>query len=247
MKIMMTISYDGTCYCGWQRQKNGVSVQEIVENALKTLTDKTISVVASGRTDAGVHAEGQVVSFDYDGSIPAEKFYLALNTILPDDIKCLNSKKVRDDFNARKSAKRKTYAYKFYISSTSLPLLDRYAYSIKEQPDFDKMQRAIEVLLGEHDFKAFSSVGSSVNSTVRTIYSIDIKKDNNTFELYVCGSGFLYNMVRIIAGTLLDVGLNKKSIKDIEQALADRKRNHLSKTLCAKGLRLVSVQYLENE
>lgn len=247
MKIMMTISYDGTCYCGWQRQKNGVSVQEIVENALKTLTDTSISVVASGRTDAGVHAEGQVVSFDYDGSIPAEKFYLALNTILPDDIKCLNSKKVRDDFNARKSAKMKTYAYKFYISSTILPLLDRYAYNVKEQPDFAKMQSAANLLLGEHDFKAFCSVGSSVNSTVRTIYSIDIKRENNWFEIYVCGSGFLYNMVRIIASTLLDIGLNKKSIRDIEEALSDGQRERLSKTLCAKGLRLVSVQYLENK
>lgn len=241
--IKLTLSYDGTNYCGWQKQKNGVSVQEIVEKALKELTGKEISVVASGRTDAGVHAEAQVVSFEYDGNIPPDRLYLALNTILPNDVKSISSKEVEDSFNARKSAKKKTYVYSFYVSKTILPLLERYATLVKEKPDLDLMKKASKLLIGKHDFSAFCSVGSSVKTTTRTIYSIDVFEEGNLIKVCVCGNGFLYNMVRIIAGTLLEIGQKKRTEESIVKALESGKRELLAKTLPAKGLSLKSVEY----
>ena len=241
--IKLTLSYDGTNYCGWQKQKNGVSVQEIVEKALKELTDKEISVVASGRTDAGVHAEAQVVSFEYDGNIPADRLYLALNQLLPDDIKATGSSEEGKSFNARKSAKKKTYVYSFYVSKTMLPLKERYATLVKEKPDVSLMKKAGELLIGEHDFSAFCSVGSSVKTTTRTIYSIDVLEEGDTINVYVCGNGFLYNMVRIIAGTLLEIGQKKRTEESIVKALESGKRELLAKTLPAKGLSLKSVEY----
>ena len=241
--IKLTLSYDGTNYCGWQKQKNGVSVQEIVEKALKELTGQEISVVASGRTDAGVHAEAQVVSFDYDGNIPPERLYLALNTILPDDIKATDSSEEGKSFNARKSAKKKTYVYSFYVSKTILPLKERYATLVKEKPDLALMEKASKLLIGKHDFSAFCSVGSSVKTTTRTIYSIDALEEGDTINVYVCGNGFLYNMVRIIAGTLLEIGQKKRTEESIVKALESGKRELLAKTLPAKGLSLKSVEY----
>ena len=241
--IKLTLSYDGTNYCGWQKQKNGVSVQEIVEKALKELTGQEISVVASGRTDAGVHAEAQVVSFEYDGNIPPERLYLALNQHLPDDIKATGSSEEGKSFNARKSAKKKTYVYSFYVSKTMLPLKERYATLVKEKPDLSLMEKASKLLIGEHDFSAFCSVGSSVKTTTRTIYSIDVLEEGDNINVYVCGNGFLYNMVRIIAGTLLEIGQKKRTEESIIKALESGKRELLAKTLPAKGLSLKSVEY----
>lgn len=243
MIIKLTISYDGTNYCGYQKQKNGVSVQEVLEKAIENATGKKITTTASGRTDAGVHAEGQVVSFSYDGSIPPERFYLALNPLLPSDIKAISSSGEKEDFNARKSAKEKTYSYSFYYSGVELPLRDRYALRLDRKPNFELMKESAKLLEGEHDFKAFCATKSSVKSTTRTIYSIEILEDKEGFSINVSGNGFLYNMVRIIAGTLLDVGYEKKAKEDILLALKDGKREHLSKTLPAKALTLKQVEY----
>ena len=246
MRIKLVISYDGTNYCGWQRQKNGVSVQETLESALYELTKESVTVTASGRTDAGVHAQGQVVHFDTESSIPHDKFYLALNPFLPKDVKALSSERVDEQFNARKSAKKKTYAYEFYISEVELPLKERYAERLERAPNFVLMEKATQLFIGERDFKAFCATGSSVKTTVRTIYSIDVIKKDEGFTINLTGNGFLYNMVRIIAGVLLDVGLGKKSEQDIISAFNTGKRETLGKTLPAKGLTLKKVDYDEN-
>ena len=166
MRIKLTVCYDGTSYCGWQRQKNGFTVQEALEQAVQALTGEKVSVTGSGRTDSGVHAKGQVAHFDTNSTIPAEKFFLALNPLLPDDIKVLKSERVSENFHSVRSAKRKTYVYSLYLSSVPVPLYERYALRTDEPIDIKKMQKAAELFIGEKDFKAFSSTGSSVKGTV---------------------------------------------------------------------------------
>ena len=206
MRIKLCLSYDGTSFCGWQKQKNGVSVQSTVENAVFNLTGERVSVVGSGRTDAGVHAKGQVAHFDTQSNIPPEKFYKALNTFLPDAVKAVSSEKVSDKFNANRTAKRKTYEYSLYISDTVQPLKERYGTRIYGNIDIEKMRSAAKILEGEHDFKAFSATGSSAKTTVRTVYAITVDKVGDDIKIQVCGNGFLYNMVRIIAGALVKTG-----------------------------------------
>ena len=243
MRILLTLSYDGTSYCGWQRQKNGVSVQETVENAIFTLTGERVSVTGSGRTDAGVHALGQTAHFDTNSTIPPDRFYKALNPFLPSDIKVISSCEVDKNFNASRTAKKKTYSYSFYLSEIENPLLDRYALKIDKAPNYDLIKKGINLLVGEHDFKAFCATGSTAKTTVRTIYDIEIIKDGNGFSLEITGNGFLYNMVRIISGALLEVGHQTKTLEDIKRALETGKREVLGKTLPAKALRLVKVEY----
>ncbi len=243
MRIKLVISYDGSNYHGWQRQKNGVSIQEELEKAIESVVGEKTEATASGRTDAGVHAEGQVVHFDTNSTVPPEKFYKALNPFLPNDIKVLSSGLVEDNFNARKSAKKKTYKYSFYFSEVDLPLKERYAVRLEEKPNFKLIKECAKLFVGEHDFKAFSSAGSSVKTTVRTIYSVEIERELNGFAVLVTGNGFLYNMVRIMVGAILDVGYGKKSLQDIEQAFTNGKRETLGKTLPAKGLTLQKVEY----
>ncbi len=243
MRIKLIISYDGTNFWGWQKQKNGVSIQETLEKAIETACGEKVVATASGRTDAGVHAEAQVVHFDTNSTVPADKFYKAINPFLPSDIKVLSSCFVDDSFNARKSAKKKTYCYKFYFSEVDLPLKDRYAVRLSEEPDFEKIQKTCSLFVGEHDFKAFSSTGSSVKTTVRTVHSVDVERQNGGFSISITGNGFLYNMVRIVSGVLLDVGYGKIDKEDILLAFETGKREILGKTLPAKGLTLVEVKY----
>ena len=244
MKIKLTVSYDGTNYCGWQRQKNGLTVQQVLEEAVEKLTGKKATVTGSGRTDSGVHAKAQVAHFLTDATIPAEKFYLALNALLPDDIKVVKSELAGDDFHARFSAKKKTYSYNFYFSDVILPLKSRYACRTEEGLDFASMTLAANALCGEHDFAAFRGVGSSVKDTVRTVYEITFKKSEGGFSVFVTGNGFLYNMVRVIAGALLAVGKGEISADDIKAALKTGERNKAFKTLPANGLILEKVDYL---
>lgn len=244
MIVKLTVSYDGTNYCGWQVQPNKITVQEVVEKALFTLTGEKIKVIGSGRTDAGVHAEGQVAHFKREKeNIPPEKFALALNIILPDDVKVVKSERADDDFSARRSAKRKTYVYRTYVSTAILPLKDRYAVQLEKQPDVSAMKECAKLIEGEHDFKAFCSSGTSVKTTVRTVYSIDIEERGNEIIFSVTGNGFLYNMVRIIVGTLLAVGRGKIGKKEVEEMLTTGKRALGGKTIPAKGLTLLSVEY----
>ena len=243
INVKLTISYDGTEYVGWQRQKNGISVQELVENAVLKVTGENVSVTASGRTDAGVHALFQVANFKTNSSIPPERFAYALNSHLPRDIRIIKSETAEADFSARYSAKRKTYRYSMYVSDTQRPLKDRYALDVYPFPNIEKMREIAKEFCGEHDFKSYSSTGSSVKTTVRTIYSIEIKHIGEDITIDVCGNGFLYNMVRIICGALLSYGYGKTSKTDLLKGFCGEKRPNAVKNLAARGLTLLNVEY----
>ncbi|MDR2634835.1 MAG: tRNA pseudouridine(38-40) synthase TruA [Clostridiales bacterium] len=347
MKYKITFAYKGTAYAGWQRQRNAVSVQEVLEAALGKLFGAPCSVTASGRTDAGVHAAGQVAHFNAETSIPHDKIPFAVNTLLPPDISVYACEIAPEDFNARFSAKRKTYSYSFYTSSHINPLKNDLASHIPYALDLKEMRRAAAFMEGTHDFKCFEAAGSIVKNTVRTLYSLTVSRTpplyypspaefgqkksdavkcysscgesaayasaphspsmpefgrenscagerpsscgesaayasaphspslpefgrkkyagerpsscgendpcasapsirnlaGEDYQITVTGDGFLYNMVRIIAGTLVYVGMGKISSGDIPSVLLSRDRTRAGKTLPANGLTLVSVEY----
>lgn len=257
MRYRAVISYYGANYVGWQRQLNGLSVQEVLEKALEKTFGAPTSATASGRTDAGVHALGQVVHFDADTSIPTDKIPFAVNTHLPDDVSMLSCEIAPENFNARFSAKRKTYCYKIYVSKHRLPVLELDHEHITYPLDLDKIEQAAKIIEGTHDFKCFEASGSVVKNTVRTVYSVDVatrhfdnatvRADGKFFDgelsIFVTGNGFLYNMVRIIAGTLVYVGIGKLTPQDVSRILETGDRKAAGKTLGAKGLTLMSVQY----
>lgn len=242
-KIKITIEYDGSAYCGWQTQKNGLSIQSHMEETFFLLTGEKIKLTASGRTDAGVNARGQVASFETDCDIPDEKIARAWNGKLNSDVRVLCSERADENFNARYSAKRKTYRYSFYVGETERPLYDKYNARILRVPDLCAMNKACEMLKGEHDFKCFLASGSAVKNTVRTIYDCFVKQEDEIYTLEVCGNGFLYNMVRIIAGTVIDIGLNRLSADKLASALDSGERKGLGKTMKASALVLYSVEY----
>ena len=254
MRYRAIISYDGTDYVGWQRQLNGISVQEKMEVALSKIFGTPTTCTASGRTDSGVHAEGQVVHFDATTSIPVDKIPYAVNTELPEDISMLYCEVTADDFNARFSAKRKTYKYSLYSAPHRLPTLGRNHTHIISPLNIEDMKKGAEYIVGEHDFKCFEASGSVVKSTVRTVYGIDInvtKIDgvkggafpSVKVDISVTGNGFLYNMVRIIAGTLVYVGMGKLTPEDVKEIILSKDRTKAGKTLPPEGLTLVSVEY----
>ncbi len=244
MKVKITVSYDGADFCGWQVQPNGRSVQAVLQDSIKSLTGEKVTVTGSGRTDAGVHAEGQVAHFDVKNTaIPAEKYFLALNAVLPCDVKVLSSERAVEDFNARKSAKRKTYRYTFYKSGVELPLKERYAVRLEKPVDVEKMREGASVFIGEHDFKCFNASGGGAKTTVRTIYSIDITDGESELAVSVTGNGFLYKMVRTLVGALLLVGEGRATIDECRQMLESGARLKNAKTLPPQGLCLVGVKY----
>lgn len=247
MRIVLKIQYDGTNYCGWQIQPNGNTVQEEIERAIEKITGEKCSVTASGRTDSGVHALSQVAHFDTNSAIPPEKFYSALNAVLPNDIKILSSGEADENFHARFSAKRKTYEYKIYIGEFPLPLKDRYAARVVTALDVKKMDEAAKMLVGKHDFKCFLAANSSVKDTVREIYLSSVAEKDGYIIYTVTGNGFLYNMVRIIAGTLVKVGQGKFSLSEVDEMLAAKSRALAGATMPAKGLTLISVEYENKE
>ena len=243
MNVLLTISYDGTDFCGYQIQKKGRTVESELKSAIKTLTGEDVKMVASGRTDSGVHAKGQVVNFWTNSQIPPEKYAPALNAILASDVRVLKSKKVNDSFNARYSAKKKTYKYFCYLEKIDNPLKSRYSVLLKNEVDIEKIKKACKVIEGTHDFKGFCSTGSSIKTTVRTVYEIAVTKKGKDIVFSVTGNGFLYNMVRIIVGTLILVGEGKIEVGDIEKALLTGDRTLVGKTMPAHGLRLEKVVY----
>lgn len=244
MRIKLTLCYDGTQFCGWQTQKNGRSVQQTVEEAVFCVTGERVRVTGSGRTDAGVHAEGQTAHFDTESSVPAEKFRPALNAFLPSDVKIIKSEAAEKDFHACDGAKKKTYRYRLYVSKTENPLKERYAARIFPAPDFEKMKEAAAKFVGEHDFAAFKASGGSAKTSVRTVYAFDVDKAGEEYIFTVCGNGFLYNMVRITAGAVIAAGEGKINAEDVSAALNNGVRPKNVKTLPAKGLCLVKVEYI---
>jgi len=243
--ILLTIQYDGTNYSGWQKQEGVVTIQQTMETALKEICGGNVELFASGRTDAGVHAYAQMANFTYDGNIPTHKIAYAINSKLPDDIKVLKGVEVNENFHARFSAKRKTYLYKLYLSEQPLPLKERNYLRIKYDFDFISVIRAVRYFVGVHDFAAFTTaVDKREKETTRKIFSLKVlKKPDNEIFVYVTGSGFLHNMVRIIVGTLLEVGYGKIKPKGIKQIIASKDRKNAGSTVAAKGLHLLKVYY----
>ena len=244
MRIKIVVSYDGTNYCGWQVQNNGVSVQSVLADAIEKITGERVVVTGSGRTDAGVHAEGQVGHFDVEkATIPPQNYAKALNTVLPLDVKVLSSELADEDFNACRSAKKKTYRYTIYRSQTTLPLKERFAMQVEKPLDVEKMKEVATAFIGEHDFKCFNAAGGGAKTTVREIYSLQIVEDGLDIKFYVTGNGFLYKMVRSMVGFLVAVGLNKATKEDALKMLSTGSRGQKGKTMQAKGLCLVNVEY----
>ena len=245
MRYKLTISYDGSDFYGFQRQRGLISVQQCLEEALSTKLNAPVTTVCAGRTDAGVHALGQVVHFDSNQILPAD-FGFRLNPLLPESIAVLSCKQVPDTFHARFSAKKKTYRYDIYTSKIHAPLKRRYAHICVYDLNVENMKKACACLAGEHDFRSFALAESvKGKSTVRTIYDIHIEEGEGgkMLSLFVTGNGFLHNMVRAIAGTLIDVGRGRFSPEDMQSILQSRDRRRAGKTVEGCGLFLVSVEY----
>ncbi len=250
MRYVLKIAYDGTAYAGWQRQKNALSVQESLENALLKALGVDVRITGSGRTDAGVHAAGQVCHFDSDClTIPPERLPDCLNTYLPPDIRAIEGWGADDTFDSNRSAKRKTYCYSLYVAEREMPLKERFSVRIDGAPTLEKLQKAAKLMEGEKDFKAFCAAGSSVKTTVRRVYRVRVEEGESfgsrDLKIYVTGNGFLYNMVRTMVGELLDVALKKRTEESLALAFKTGDRSLLGKTMPAKGLTLMDVRYGE--
>ena len=248
MRIRLTIAYDGTNYCGWQVQPNGVSVQKALQNAIEDLVGHKISLTGASRTDSGVHALGQVAVFDTTKeTIPDWRYAQAINQRLPRDIVVQKSEEVPEDFHPRYTNVEKTYEYRILNRRVQLPCERFYSYFVPKQLDIEAMRRAAAYIIGTHDFKAFCSQKTDVISTVRTIYSLDLIKEEDLITLRITGNGFLYNMVRIITGALIKVGFGQKSPEDILYALEHPEGKVAGPTAPAHGLTLVSINYKEEK
>lgn len=248
MRYVLKIAYDGTDFAGWQIQKNARSVQETLENALHSALGISVRITGSGRTDAGVHAAGQICHFDSEKiTVPPEKLPDCLNRYLPADVRAIEGWGGAEHFDSNRSAKRKTYCYSLYVSPREMPLKERFSVRIENAPDLEKLQKIAKLFEGEKDFKAFCASGSSVKTTVRTVYEVRVE-ENESFgyreiKIYVTGNGFLYNMVRTMVGELLDLALGKRTEESLLKAYRTGERNLLGKTMPAKGLCLAQVEY----
>lgn len=240
--LKLTIQYDGTKYCGWQKQPNSSGIQGTIEYAIYEITREKVNIIGSGRTDAGVHALGQVANFKTNSNIPAARIPDALNAKLPKDISIIDCQEVSDDFHSRYSATGKIYRYLIYNKPYRSPLYKDISYHVRYDLDIEKMRVEAQSLLGTHEFKGFMSSGSSVKDTVRTIHNISIEESGDLIVLEVEGNGFLYNMVRIIVGTLVDIGRGRID-KPLEEIIASQDRGEAGHTAPAHGLFLKKVHY----
>lgn len=248
MRYVLKIAYDGTEYAGWQRQKNAISVQEVLENAIMTALGEEVRVTASGRTDAGVHAAGQICHFDSDKiTVPPERLPDCLNRYLPPNVRLIDGWGADENFDSNRSAKRKTYCYSLYVSAREMPLKERYAVRIEDAPSIEILRETAKLLEGEHDYKAFCASGSSVKTTVRTVYEVRVEESQSfgsrDLRIYVTGNGFLYNMVRTMTGEILDLASGRRTKESLWEAYQTGNRNLLGKTMPAKGLCLHNVEY----
>lgn len=242
-RIRLIISYDGTNYVGWQVQPNGVSVQALLEKALFELTGEQIRMEGSGRTDSGVHAKAQVAHFDTEARMAADKFAIAMNMHLPPDIRVLFSEECDPTFHARFSAKRKVYSYSVQLGPHADVFLRTTSLHLHYMPDVESMQKAAAAVIGTHDFNAFKCADSSMENTVRTITRSEWNRNGNLLVYTVEGNGFLYNMVRILVGTMLEIGSGKRPVSDMENAIETGSRTSAGATAPARGLRLERVIY----
>lgn len=241
---MLTVAYDGTGYAGFQVQKESRTIEGELNRCLSELLGKEISVIGASRTDAGVHALCNAAVFDAETAIPAQKIAYALNQKLPEDIRIQKSEEVPPDFHPRHCDSRKTYEYRITRGEFPVPTKRLYSCFTYYKPDVDRMRRAAEFLVGEHDFKSFCAAAAVVESTVRTIYSVTVDEQDEDIVIRVCGNGFLYNMVRIIAGTLMEVGKGRWEPEDVAKILREKDRTAAGPTAPACGLMLVKYEFL---
>ncbi|MBS5926708.1 MAG: tRNA pseudouridine(38-40) synthase TruA [Clostridium sp.] len=241
--IKLTIEYDGTSYGGWQKQKNNRTIQQCIEEAIKLLTGEEVELIGSSRTDAGVHAKGMVANFITNSQIPADKFREAINTKLPDDIGIIKSEEVDKNFHSRYDSKGKTYCYTLVNRYEKVCIGRNYVYQVREELNYDLMKEAAKYFLGKHDFKAFKTNGSSVKTSVRTISGLELELKDDVIKIFVSADGFLYNMVRIIVGTLIEVGKGKIKPEDIESIIRNGDRSKAGPCVPPNGLVLEKVFY----
>ena len=246
-RIMLEVAYDGTNYCGWQVQPNGITIEEMLNKALSELLREDIVVIGASRTDSGVHAMGNVAVFDTETKIPPEKIKFALNQRLPEDIRVQTSREVKKEFHPRHCNSRKTYEYFIYNEKIAMPLTRLYSHFTYLDLDLEKMRKAASYIVGEHDFASFCSAGSQVKETIRTIYCLDVIKEGNMIKIHIEGNGFLYNMVRIIAGTLIQVGSGVYPPEYVKEIIEAKDRQKAGPTAVAKGLRLVKIEFVEED
>ena len=241
--IKLTIEYDGKDFNGWQKQPDRLNIQGEIEKAIEEITGEKVDLTASGRTDAGVHSLGQTANFKTDSKIPTEKFAKAINSRLKKSIVIKSAEEVDEKFHSRYSVKSKTYRYIINNSENGTAIYRGLEYHVPMKLDYEKMNEAIKYFIGEHDFKAFKASGTSSKSSVRKILDGSVRKEGERAIIEVTGTGFLYNMVRIISGTLLDVGLGKIKPEDIPSIIESKDRTKAGKTLPAHGLYLLQVNY----
>ena len=245
-RILIKLQYDGTNYQGYQKQnENKLTIQGEVEKALSKLLKEDISIFGCSRTDSGVSAYEYYAHFDTNTTIAPSKICFAVNTFLPLDIRVLESKEVEKDFNARYDVKNKTYMYSIYKSEHIMPLLDRYAVRLSKFPNTVLMQKASKKLLGTHDFAGLKNNDPSKENqnTVRKINYIKFQMVDNMLNIYINGDGFLYNMVRIIVGTLIEIGNGKKDPEILDEILTKKDRMLAGATMPSKGLKLYEINY----
>lgn len=243
-RIRMIVAYDGTNYHGWQLQNNGITIEAELNRCLTDLLGEEIRVIGASRTDAGVHALGNVAVFDMTGRMPGNKIAYALNQRLPEDIRIQKSEEVDGDWHPRRRESRKTYEYRIYRGEFPMPVKRLYSYFVYTPLDVGRMREAAAYLEGEHDFKSFCQTGAQVESTVRTIHSLWVEEQDSDLVVRVCGSGFLYNMVRIMAGTLVEVGQGKREPESMREILGALDREAAGPTAPAHGLTLVKYEFM---
>jgi tRNA pseudouridine38-40 synthase len=241
----LTLAYDGTNFAGWQLQAGPRTVQGVLEEALQPIEDRRVVVHAAGRTDAGVHAAGQVVSFSLNSTIACDALQRALNVRLPDDVRVMRVEAVADDFNARFDARRKTYHYAVFNGPVVPPPLRHFVWHVAQPLDVDAMSEAATVLIGEHDFAAFQAAGSDVISSRREVLASRLARRDAQLIYEVTGTGFLRHMVRNVVGTLVDIGRGRRPVDDMRRVLESRDRSKASATAPPQGLTLWSVEYGE--
>ena len=241
--IKLIIEYDGKGFNGWQKQPNKLNIQGEIEKAIQEITGEEVDLIASGRTDAGVHSIGQTANFKTNSKIPIEKFSKAINSRLKKSIVIKSAEEVDEKFHSRYSVKSKTYRYIINNSENGTAIYRGLEYHIPMKLDYEKMNKALKYFIGEHDFKGFKASGTSSKSSIRTIFNGEVKKEGERIIIEITGNGFLYNMVRIIAGTLVDVGIGKIKPEEIPDIIESKDRKKAGKTLPPQGLYLLKVEY----
>ncbi len=242
-RIKLTVAYDGTNYCGWQIQPNGITVEEVLNRELSALTKTKVTVIGASRTDSGVHARGNVAVFDTDSPIPPDRIAYALNRRMPEDIVVIRSEEVPADWHPRYQNSVKTYEYHILNSKMPDPTKRHTTYFVSYHLDIQKMREAAAYIVGEHDFASFCNIHTDVEDTVRTIYELAIEKNGEEWTIRIRGNGFLYNMVRIIVGTLLRVGRGFYTPEQVKEILEAKDRKSAGVTAPPQGLMLMQIEY----